>query len=170
MPAFPRGVLRPARACPQHGRMTPPFVLLGNGPCAALDGSPARHATAELERSARNGPCAHTATMADMVIAYAYNENPDIAAAREAWRAKVESYRVVTGLPDTQLTATYFPEPLQTRLGPQDWNVIFPRKSLSRASFRRPVRSSRRKRRSPDCAWIKPCGPLPPASRRRRTS
>jgi outer membrane protein TolC len=76
----------------------------------------------ELERR-----LTHTATMPDM-IAYAYNENPDIAAAREAWRAKVESYRVVTGLPDPQLTATYFPEPLQTRLGPQDWNVTLSQK------------------------------------------
>lgn len=76
----------------------------------------------ELERR-----LTHTATMPDM-IAYTYNENPDIAAAREAWRAKVESYRVVTGLPDPQLTVTYFPEPLQTRLGPQDWNVTLSQK------------------------------------------
>ena len=78
--------------------------------------------TEELERR-----LTHRATMPDM-IAHAYNENPDIAAAREAWRAKVESYRVATGLPDPQLTATYFPEPLQTRLGPQDWNVILSQK------------------------------------------
>ena len=76
----------------------------------------------ELERR-----LAHAATMQDL-IAYAYNENPGIAAAREAWRAKVESYRVVTGLPDPQLTATYFPEPLQTRLGPQDWQVTLSQK------------------------------------------
>ena len=78
--------------------------------------------TEELERR-----LTHAATMPDM-IAYAYNENPDIAAAREAWRAKVESYHVVTGLPDPQLTTTYFPEPLQTRLGPQDWHVILSQK------------------------------------------
>jgi outer membrane protein TolC len=65
--------------------------------------------------------------MQDM-IAYAYNENPAIAAAREAWRAKVESYRVVTGLPNPQLTGTYFPEPLQTRLGPQEWNLSLSQK------------------------------------------
>ena len=76
----------------------------------------------ELERR-----LVQTATLPDL-IAYAYNENPDIAAAREAWRAKVESYRVVTGLPDPQLTATYFPEPLQTRLGPQNWNVTLSQK------------------------------------------
>lgn len=77
---------------------------------------------AELERR-----LSQTATVQDMT-AFAYNENPDIAAAREAWRAKVESYRVVTGLPDPQLTATHFPEPLQTRLGPQDWNVTLSQK------------------------------------------
>lgn len=70
---------------------------------------------------------AHRVTIQDM-IAYAYSHNPDIAAGRAAWRAKVESYRVVTGLPDPQLTATYFPEPLQTRLGPQDWNLSLSQK------------------------------------------
>ena len=77
---------------------------------------------AELERR-----LTRTATLQDM-IAYAYNKNPHIAAAREAWRAKVERYRVVTGLPDPQLTITYFPEPLETRLGPQDWNVTLSQK------------------------------------------
>ena len=62
------------------------------------------------------------------MIAYAYRQNPDIAADRAAWRAKVESYRVVTALPDPQLTATYYPEPLQTRLGPQDWNLSLSQK------------------------------------------
>ena len=78
--------------------------------------------TEELERR-----LTHTAAVQDM-IAYAYNENPDIAAAREAWRAKMESYRMVTGLPDPQLTATYFPDPLETRLGSQDWNVTLSQK------------------------------------------
>ena len=91
----------------------------GRSPQAAAATLPAIE---ELERR-----LTHTATMQDM-IAYAYNENPDIAAARAAWRAKVESYRVVTGLPDPQLTATYFPEPLETRLGPQDWNVSLSQK------------------------------------------
>lgn len=67
------------------------------------------------------------ATMPDM-IAYAYHANPDVAAAREAWRAKIESYRVATGLPDPQLTAIYFVEPIQTRAGPQDWNVTLSQK------------------------------------------
>jgi outer membrane protein TolC len=53
----------------------------------------------------------------------AYQRSPDIAAAREAWRAKVAHYRVATGLPDPQLMVTYFPEPIETRLGPQEWNA-----------------------------------------------
>lgn len=95
-------------------------VLCGTG--RAQSASATLPSTEELERR-----LTHRATMPDM-IAHAYNENPDIAAAREAWRAKVESYRVAAGLPDAQLTATYFPEPLQTRLGPQDWNVVLSQK------------------------------------------
>jgi outer membrane protein TolC len=57
------------------------------------------------------------------MITVAYQRSPDIAAAREAWRAKVAHYRVATGLPDPQLMVTYFPEPIETRLGPQEWNA-----------------------------------------------
>lgn len=53
----------------------------------------------------------------------AYIRNPSIAQAREAWRATVERYRVSTGYPDPQLMVTWFPEPIETRLGPQDWNA-----------------------------------------------
>ena len=70
---------------------------------------------------------AHSFSIQDMIV-YAYSQNPDIAADRAAWRAKLEGYRIVTGLPDPQLTATYFPEPLQTRLGPQDWNLSLSQK------------------------------------------
>jgi outer membrane protein TolC len=57
------------------------------------------------------------------MVTVAYHQSPAIAAAREAWRAKVEHYRVATGLPDPQLMMTYFPEPIETRLGPQEWNA-----------------------------------------------
>jgi len=57
------------------------------------------------------------------LITYAYRENPSIKMAREEWRAVVENYRVVTGYPDPQVMVTYFPEPIETRLGPQDWNA-----------------------------------------------
>lgn len=92
------------------------LLLWGTGRAQTLP------STEELERR-----LARTATMQDL-IAYAYQENPDIAAALAAWGAKIESYRVARGLPDPQLTATYFPEPLQTRLGPQDWNVTLSQK------------------------------------------
>ena len=65
---------------------------------------------------------AETVRLADL-IDEAYAHNPAIAQAREAWRATVESYRVTTGYPDPQLMVTWFPEPIETRLGPQDWNA-----------------------------------------------
>ena len=63
-----------------------------------------------------------TVAVTDLVT-YAYRENPSIRSAREAWRAKVESYRLAIALPDPQLNVSYFPEPIETRLGPQDWNL-----------------------------------------------
>jgi len=63
-----------------------------------------------------------TVAVTDLVT-YAYRENPSIRSAREAWRAKVESYRLAIALPDPQLNVNYFPEPIETRLGPQDWNL-----------------------------------------------
>jgi cobalt-zinc-cadmium efflux system outer membrane protein len=63
-----------------------------------------------------------TVTVADLV-SYAYRTNPSILSAKEAWKATVEKYRLAAGYPDPQFTATYFPEPIETRLGPQDWNM-----------------------------------------------
>lgn len=57
------------------------------------------------------------------LIDHAYAHNPSIQQAREAWRATVENYRVTTGYPNPQLMVTWFPEPIETRLGPQDWNA-----------------------------------------------
>ena len=84
--------------------------------------SPALPSAEELQHRFAN-----SFSLQDM-IAYAYTQNPDIAADRAAWRAKLEGYRIATGLPDPQLTATYFPEPLQTRLGPQDWSLSLSQK------------------------------------------
>ncbi len=66
-------------------------------------------------------------TLTDL-ISYAYRENPTIREAREAWRVVVEKYRVVTGYPDPQFNVTYFPEPIETRLGPQDWSASLSQK------------------------------------------
>ena len=65
---------------------------------------------------------ADTVRLADLVE-HAYAHNPSIQQAREAWRATVENYRITTGYPDPQLMVTWFPEPIETRLGPQDWNA-----------------------------------------------
>lgn len=66
-------------------------------------------------------------TLEDL-IRYAYEKNPSIRTARHAWRATLENYRVVTGYPDPQLNAFYYPNPIETRLGPQDWNVSLSQK------------------------------------------
>ena len=57
------------------------------------------------------------------LVGYAYRNNPSIREAREAWRATIEQYRLETAYPDPEIMMTYFPEPLETRLGPQDWNA-----------------------------------------------
>ncbi len=62
------------------------------------------------------------------LISYAYQNNPSILSARQAWKATVESYRVKSGYPDPFLSVTYFPEPIETRLGPQDWNASLSQK------------------------------------------
>lgn len=62
------------------------------------------------------------------LISYAYENNPSILSAREAWKATIERYRVSSGYPDPQLSVTYFPEPIETRLGPQEWNAALSQK------------------------------------------
>ena len=57
------------------------------------------------------------------LIEYAIQSNTKIVEAREAWKATIENRRVATGLPDPQFMFTYFPDPIETRLGPQDWNA-----------------------------------------------
>jgi outer membrane protein, heavy metal efflux system len=63
-----------------------------------------------------------TATLGDLVT-YAYENNPGILEARKEWEAQIERYNIETGYPDPQLMFTYFPDPIETRLGPQDWNA-----------------------------------------------
>jgi outer membrane protein, heavy metal efflux system len=59
----------------------------------------------------------------DGLTTYALKNNPEIQAAREKLRVVTEFYRINTAYPDPQLMVTYFPEPIETRLGPQDWNA-----------------------------------------------
>ena len=57
------------------------------------------------------------------LIEDAIKSNTKIVEAREAWKATIEGRRVATGLPDPQFMATYYPDPIETRDGPQDWNA-----------------------------------------------
>ncbi len=57
------------------------------------------------------------------LIEHAVQSNTKIMEAREVWKATIEGRRVATGLPDPQLMVTYYPEPIETRNGPQDWNA-----------------------------------------------
>lgn len=66
-------------------------------------------------------------SIADL-IDYAYRANPSIKAAGEDWRATVENYRITVAYPDPQIMGTYFSDPIETRLGPQDWNVSISQK------------------------------------------
>jgi outer membrane protein, heavy metal efflux system len=61
-------------------------------------------------------------TIPELVL-YAYDNNPEILAAKQAWKSASEKYRVVTGYPNPEISVTYFPKPLETRVGPQDWNA-----------------------------------------------
>ena len=61
-------------------------------------------------------------SLADLT-AYAIRHNPDIQAARLGWEAEIEEYGITTGYPDPQLMVTYFTDPIETRLGPQDWSA-----------------------------------------------
>ncbi len=57
------------------------------------------------------------------LLAYAYLTSPAITASKKSWEAFIETYRIEKSLPDPQLAATYFPRPIETRLGPQDWSL-----------------------------------------------
>ncbi len=91
------------------------WIVLCMGTSASADGSGQPFA-------GEKGPLTGTLRLADL-IDQAYANNPSIQMAREAWKASVENYRVTTGYPDPQLMVTWFPEPIETRLGPQDWNA-----------------------------------------------
>ncbi len=84
--------------------------------------SPPSYAAQTMSTEELEAKLTQMATLGDLV-AHAYRENPSIRAAQEAWRAKVESYRLAIALPDPQLNVNYFPDPIETRLGPQDWNL-----------------------------------------------
>ena len=57
------------------------------------------------------------------LLNYAYLSNPSILVSKKSWQIFIENYRIGKSYPDPQLMATYFPKPIETRLGPQDWNL-----------------------------------------------
>lgn len=69
------------------------------------------------------GPDIHRHATLDDLVAHARNYNPDIQTAKEAWHATRQNLGIASAYPDPQLMITYFPEPIETRLGPQDWNA-----------------------------------------------
>jgi len=57
------------------------------------------------------------------LLEFAYLTNPSITASKESWQIFIENYRIGKSFPDPQLMTTFFPSPIETRLGPQDWNL-----------------------------------------------
>ncbi|ACN13171.1 putative metal ion efflux outer membrane family protein [Desulforapulum autotrophicum HRM2] len=57
------------------------------------------------------------------LLTYAYLSNPSIVSSKKSWQIFIENYRIGKSYPDPQLMTTYFPSPIETRLGPQDWNL-----------------------------------------------
>ena len=62
------------------------------------------------------------------IIKFAYENNPAIQAARLKWQSVIERYPSTKSWPDPMLMYSYFPSPLETRLGPQRHRI-----SLSQA-------------------------------------
>lgn len=63
-----------------------------------------------------------TAVRLSDLLSYAYLSNPTITASKESWKIFIEDYRIGKSYPDPQMMATFFSSPIETRLGPQDWN------------------------------------------------
>ncbi|MDY0220482.1 MAG: hypothetical protein RBR67_05050 [Desulfobacterium sp.] len=60
-----------------------------------------------------------TAVRLSDLLNYAYQSNPTITASKESWKIFIESYRIEKTYPDPQLITTFFPSPIETRLGPR---------------------------------------------------
>jgi outer membrane protein, heavy metal efflux system len=57
------------------------------------------------------------------LLNYALLTNPSIILSKESWKMAIESFKIGKSHPNPQLMTTYFPAPIETRLGPQDWNM-----------------------------------------------
>ena len=60
--------------------------------------------------------------LADL-LAYARLNNPKLAASKASWKAFIQARKLGTAYPDPKLVTTIFPKPIETRLGPQDFNI-----------------------------------------------
>jgi outer membrane protein TolC len=58
------------------------------------------------------------------LIKDALKESPKINEARYRWEAAIEKIPQVGSLPDPMVSFTYFPEPIETRLGPNDSRIM----------------------------------------------
>lgn len=65
---------------------------------------------------------ATTLELSDL-LDHARVSNPSIMVSTLAQHMASFDFHVEKSYPDPQLTATYFPSPIETRLGPQDWNL-----------------------------------------------
>lgn len=57
------------------------------------------------------------------LLNYAYLSSPALTASKKSWHTFIENYRIGKSYPDPQLATIYFPRPIETRLGPQDWSL-----------------------------------------------
>ena len=93
------------------------FLPLLAGPCFGAEGTVATGNLAEIETRLST-----TLELSDL-LDLAHVSNPSIMASTLAQQMVALDFNVEKSYPDPQLTATYFPSPIETRLGPQDWNL-----------------------------------------------
>ncbi len=101
-----------------------PRILVSITVITLIIAGTAQAETGDQEAAISNSPdLVQTADIKDL-ITVARDQNPAIASARAAWKASIENVRIDGALPDPQLSVTWFPAPIETRLGPQDWNAM----------------------------------------------
>jgi outer membrane protein TolC len=103
------------------------MLIFGTGIARADTGVPAVHGVNLLASPVPMGDPA-VETERDIVelrdlFEIAFEMNPQISAARSQWQATVEMYPQVTSLPDPKLNVSWFPEPIETRNGSNDFGV-----------------------------------------------
>jgi outer membrane protein, heavy metal efflux system len=114
--------MHPARMIQTKGKEMKRFFFLSiffwtsffqPGLLAAADTEPSAELEARLQ---------YTLELSDL-LEYAFASNPAISASQKSWQIFIENYRIGTSYPDPRVSGTFFPRPIETRLGPQDWNL-----------------------------------------------